>query len=85
MRRSVDCPVLFVGVRCPLEELERRERGRNRDQGLARRQFDIVHAHKVYDVEVDTFTHSPIECALQIKEALLDNRSPRAFTRLKDQ
>ncbi len=80
-----DFPVFFVGVQCPLEELERRERGRNREQGLARRQFDVVHAHQVYDVEVDTFAHSPIKCALQIKEALRNNRSPMAFTQLGDQ
>jgi len=81
----VDFPVLFVGVRCPLEELERRERERKREQGLAKRQFDVVHAHEVYDVEVDTSAHSSMECALQIQEALRDNRSPRVFTQLRDQ
>ncbi len=81
----VDFPVLFVRVQCPLEELEQREQKRDREPGLARRQFDVVHAHRVYDVEVDTFAHSPMECALQIQQALRDNRSPRAFAQLWDQ
>ena len=76
--------VLFVGVRCPLEELERRERKRNRQQGLARYQFGLVHAHGVYDLEVDTSVYSPMDCALQIKEALRDIHSSNAFTNLRD-
>jgi len=78
-------PVFFVGVRCPLEELERRERERgDRKQGLARWQFDRVHAHGIYDVEVDTSLCSPMECALQIKDALKDIHSAKAFSRLKE-
>ena len=79
-----DFPVLFVGAQCPLEGLERREQERDREPGLARRQFDVVHAHKVYDVEVDTFTHSPMECAVQIEEALHNSHPPMAFARLRD-
>jgi chloramphenicol 3-O phosphotransferase len=76
--------VLFVGVRCPLEELEHRERKRNREQGLARYQFGLVHAHGVYDLEVDTSVYSPMDCASQIKEALRDIHSSNAFINLKD-
>ena len=76
--------VLFVGVRCSLEELERRERKRNRQQGLAGYQFGLVHAHGVYDLEVDTSVYSPMDCALQIKEALRDIHSSNAFTNLRD-
>jgi chloramphenicol 3-O phosphotransferase len=47
--------VLFVGVFCPLEELERREALRDsRRQGFAKSQFDFIHAGKAYDLEVDT-------------------------------
>ena len=47
--------VLAVGVRCALETLEARERERgDRGVGTARRQFETVHAHCRYDVEVDT-------------------------------
>lgn len=76
-------PVLFVGVRCPHEELERRERERDGEPGLARFQFDIVHAHGVYDVEVDTSIHSSKECALQIKYALKEIHVSDAFNQLR--
>jgi chloramphenicol 3-O phosphotransferase len=47
--------VYFVGVHCSLEELERREKLRgDREIGLARKQFNLVHKNKVYDIEVDT-------------------------------
>lgn len=79
-----DFPVLFVGVRCPIEEVERRERDRgDRQVGLARWQLGRVHAHEIYDFEVDTSIYNPMECALQIKEALQESPFPRAFTRLK--
>jgi len=81
----VDFPVLFVGVHCPLEELERRERERAREQGTARWQFDRVHAHGIYDVEVDTSSRSPTDCALQIKNALKDVHSADAFGQLRQQ
>jgi chloramphenicol 3-O phosphotransferase len=54
-RLLADKYVLFVGVHCPLEELERREALRDaKRQGFARSQFDYIHAGKMYDVEVDT-------------------------------
>ena len=79
-----DFPVLFVGVRCPLEELERREQQRNRERGLARGQFDQVHVHGIYDVEVDTSICDTMECALRIKEVLKDIHSSRAFSQLRE-
>jgi chloramphenicol 3-O phosphotransferase len=46
--------VFFVGVHCPLLELERREQIRgNRRIGEARQDFKIVHTFGVYDLEVD--------------------------------
>jgi chloramphenicol 3-O phosphotransferase len=39
-----------------------------------------VHAHGKYDLELDTATASPLECAQRIKEAL-DNDHPRAAFR----
>jgi chloramphenicol 3-O phosphotransferase len=79
-----DLPVLFVGVHCPLEELERRERERDREQGTARKQFDVVHAHGIYDVEVDTSVCNPMDCALQISDALENMASAGAFNQLKE-
>ena len=47
--------VFFVGVHCAVEELERRERARgDRQVGDARRDFAKVHAHCVYDTEIDS-------------------------------
>lgn len=52
-------PTVFVGVHCPLEELERREliRG-DRHIGLARKQLEFVHRGEVYDIEVNTYLES---------------------------
>lgn len=47
--------VFFVGVHCPLDELERRERARgNRRIGEARADFATTHAFCTYDFEVDS-------------------------------
>jgi len=76
--------VLFVGVRCPLPEVEKRERERgDRMVGLARSQFAHVHAHARYDLEVDTSVATPTECAEQIA-AFLAERQPIAFRRLNN-
>jgi len=76
-------PVLFVGVRCSLPELERRERERgNRTIGRAALQFPLVHAHGGYDVEVDSERHTPAECAVRIRERL-DQAPPTAFEELR--
>jgi chloramphenicol 3-O phosphotransferase len=46
--------VFFVGIHCPLPELERRERERgDRRIGDARTDFAITHTFAAYDVEVD--------------------------------
>jgi len=77
-------PAFFVGVRCPLEIVEQREQARrNRTWGQARAQIDLVHAHGVYDLEVDTSICNPKECALKIKARLQTGDSPDAFKRLK--
>ncbi len=54
-------------VRCSLEELTRRERARgDRPPRTAAAQFEVVHAHGDYDVEVDTGAHTAAACARQI-------------------
>ncbi len=75
---------LFVGVRCPLQVAEERERARgNRIQGLARF-FNQCHEHCIYDLEVDTSTSTPIECANRIKDRLQNGPTPDAIRRLKE-
>lgn len=89
--RLIDClsvlppeDVLFVGVRCSLEELVRREKARgDRPSGLAAMQCDLVHEHGDYDVECDTGTAGPRECAELIRKFLSDRPTPTAFTRLR--
>ena len=60
--------VFRVGVFAPLDILEARERQRgDRLIGLARWQFDRVHKDMEYDLEVDTSSASPMECADMIR------------------
>ncbi|MFE9421555.1 chloramphenicol phosphotransferase CPT family protein [Kitasatospora sp. NPDC006697] len=76
--------VLFVGVHCPLHELNRRERARgDRQPGAAAQQFPVVHAHGDYDLEVDTGSAGPRECAERIKAFLPHRPLPTAFSRLR--
>jgi len=42
-----------------------------------------VHAHGIYDLEVDTSIYIPEECALKIKARLQTGYPPDAFKRLK--
>jgi chloramphenicol 3-O phosphotransferase len=78
-------PVIFVGVHCPLGELERRERQRqDRRTGLARLQIDQVHARAEYDLEVNTSILSPTECADRIVKRMGQRHHPSAFERLSE-
>ena len=78
-----ELPAYLIGIRCPLDVLEQREKSRkNRTLGQARAQFEIVHAHGIYDLEVDTSILSVSECALQIKQRIENGAPPTAFKRL---
>lgn len=60
----------FVALLAPLEIIEARERARgDRMLGLARWQYDRVHAGLTYDLEIDTANASPMQCARRIKLA----------------
>ena len=75
--------VLFVGLDCPLEELERRESERDaRRQGFARQQFDNIHKGKVYDLKIDTSVLSADECVARVLEFYNYNK-PRAFAEMR--
>ena len=61
--------IFFVGVLAPLEVLEAREQQRgDRMIGLARWQYDRVHQGKTYDLEVDSGSLDPLQCATIIKQ-----------------
>ncbi|SEQ18248.1 chloramphenicol 3-O phosphotransferase [Lentzea xinjiangensis] len=76
--------VVLVGVHCPPEELERRERARgDRTPGHAAAQLRSVHEHGLYDFEVDTGRNSPRECARAIKRFISRPVTRRAFDELR--
>ena len=61
--------VVYVAVRCPVDELERREKARgDRVPGLAQSQFAEVHNFLQPGVEVDTHEHQAEECAALIRQ-----------------
>jgi chloramphenicol 3-O phosphotransferase len=76
-----DMSAYLIGIQCPLEILEQRERERkDRTLGQARTQFDVIHKYTVYDLEVDTSVFNPEQCAGQIIERL--QSPPTAFKNL---
>jgi chloramphenicol 3-O phosphotransferase len=77
--------VLFVGVRCPLEVAEQREKERDdRNMGTARYQYERVHAHGLYDVEVDTSTLTVDECVTRITELVKKKPTKTAFREIEN-
>jgi len=65
------CPVLYVNVTCPLEELRRREQAHgDRQNGLGESQLAGLSPQEVYDIIVDTHNSTSEECADRIIAAL---------------
>lgn len=80
--------VFLIGVRCPLDVAERRERSRaaaERHHGepidLRVPEFDLVHAHGAYDIEVDTAVTSVADAVRLIRSRL--DSPPAAFHALR--
>jgi chloramphenicol 3-O phosphotransferase len=64
-----DLEAYFVGLFAPLEILEAREQARgDRLIGLARWEYDKVHEGMRYDLEIDTSSATPLECARLISK-----------------
>jgi chloramphenicol 3-O phosphotransferase len=90
-RRLSGLPVLFVGVRCPIEIVMQRRRATGWNMAdpadapvpppvqLWQRE---VHRPGIYDLEVDTSAQSPRECAAAIRQHLQQGPRPTAFQRL---
>jgi chloramphenicol 3-O phosphotransferase len=87
-RRLAGLPVLFVGVRCPLDVIWRRRAatwGQRRDAAAedllaaVTRWQEAVHAGHRYDLEVDTATKTPEACAHLIVTRLADGPPGSAF------
>jgi len=90
-RRLRGLPVLFVGVRCPIQVImqRRRDTGWNAESTAdspvplpVRLWQREVHIPGIYDLEVDTSSLSPAECAAVIRKRLADGPPPSAFHRL---
>jgi hypothetical protein len=78
-----DMNAYLIGLHCPLEVLEQREKDRkDRTLGQAREQFDVIHKYVVYDLELDTSTLTVEECAEKVIERL--KTPPIAFKKLKN-
>ena len=76
----------FIGIKCSKSEAIRREKERgDRFPGLVEAQFNIVHRHGQYDLECDTSTCSPAECATLIKKLISETHTPEALQSLKKQ
>lgn len=74
--------VIFVGVHCSIDELQRREIARgNRNIGSAKSLYTKAHTNKIYDFEVDTTNQTSEECASQLKNYIQTN-SPQAFKKM---
>ncbi|UDL90311.1 chloramphenicol phosphotransferase [Mesorhizobium sp. PAMC28654] len=81
-RRLVGLPVLFVGVRCPIDIILKRRAGSALEMGYVtgsnadpvplpvRLWQEAVHQPGLYDLEVDTSLLSPIQCANAIRQRL---------------
>jgi chloramphenicol 3-O phosphotransferase len=67
----------------PLAVAEQRKRARtDRGPGGAAVFYHLVHAHGLYDLELDTSLATPLECARRIEEARESRRSRTAFRQL---
>jgi chloramphenicol 3-O phosphotransferase len=76
LRSTVDGhQALLVGLDCPLEVLEVRERSRgDRRRGLAAAQYHLVHRWLEYDLRIDTSKVTPGAAAKAIVSALVTSR-----------
>lgn len=79
-------PVFFVGVRCSLSELKRREKIRgDRPIGLAESQYITAHIPGVYDLEVDTTNQAPMDVAKLLMASIGERKKSRALETIREQ
>ena len=91
VQRLRGLPVLFVGVRCPIETIMARRNADPRGGYYAagdtvpppvQRWQDAVHAGKSYDLALDSSVLTPEQGAAEIERALANPPAPSAFARL---
>lgn len=90
-RRLAGLPVLFVGIRCPIDVILRRRAASGAGTPYVigtdddpvplpvRLWQEEVHKPGIYDLEVDTSAVSPEACAAKIRQRLIDGPEPTAF------
>jgi chloramphenicol 3-O phosphotransferase len=90
-RRLRGLPVLFVGVRCPIETIMERRRTTGWETGTpadapipqpVRLWQREVHIPGIYDLEVDTSVLGPEACAAVVRRHLDNGPPPAAFRQL---
>lgn len=93
-RRLAGLPVLFVGVRCPVEVIMERRAASGADGAYVTGSAgdpvprpaglwqEEVHRPGIYDFEVDTSRQSSAECARAIRQRLEVGPEPEAFRTL---
>ncbi|MFC3146285.1 chloramphenicol phosphotransferase CPT family protein [Piscinibacterium candidicorallinum] len=82
LRTLAGLDVFFVGLHCPLDELERRERARgDRRVGEARADFETTHRFCSYDLECDSMQPAEVN-AERVTAAWQVRRAPGAFARM---
>lgn len=92
-RRLDGLPVLFVGVRCPIEVIMERRRASEPGMYATAEEHEPipppvlrwqreVHGSWAYDLEVDTSRQSPAECAAAIRDRLAAGPAPSVLFRL---
>jgi chloramphenicol 3-O phosphotransferase len=92
-RRLARLPVLFVGVRCPIEVIMQRRRDSEAGRYATAesgepvpapvlRWQNEVHGEWAYDLEVDTSAKTPSQCVAEIARRLSSPPAPSAFTQL---
>ena len=94
-RRLAGLPVLFVGVRCPIEVIMKR-RNESQPGRYVVGSPDVpvpppvhlwqeeVHKPGIYDLEVDTSLLSPQDCAEEIRQRLAEGPPGTAFPQLAE-
>ncbi|RLJ82071.1 chloramphenicol 3-O phosphotransferase [Planococcus citreus] len=79
-------PVLFIGIHCSVEEIDRREKNRgNRIIGQGRAQLEFVHRqNETYDIEVNTMETSLEVAAERIVARIMDGEAIGGWTNFSE-
>ena len=82
LKHLAELDVFFVGLHCPLDELERRELERgNRRAGEARTDYQQIHRFPEYDLEIDSMKANQDNVSTLI-DAWKSRSFPTAFERM---